>query len=201
MSRRFANQSTGDRGPVAVIKLDKSGGCVDRDSEYMQQFRQAQIREYFFGDVRNPLSPHIQQLDFTDVVIYRFAERRCLPLPLFPPYSHWFHDSMLSVHHLESKMLSSLLPGGETEDASPHSIFDQIEPSSNMQNAILAVVQADPNDSHETVRDASVIGFVYVAEVDHKKRKLRVLAPLSGRVPRRVLIWGHWLETAGELVG
>jgi len=98
-------------------------------------------------------------------------------------------------------MLSSLLPGGETEDASSNNIFDRIEPSSNMQNAILAVVQADPKDSHESVRDASVIGFVYVAEVDEKKRKLRVLAPLSGRVPRRVLVWGHWPETAGELVG
>ena len=98
-------------------------------------------------------------------------------------------------------MLSSLLPGGETEDPLSHNIFDQIEPSSNMQNAILAVVQANPNDSHESVRDASVIGFVYVAEVDDKKRRLRVLAPLSGRVPRRVLVWGHWPETAGELVG
>lgn len=98
-------------------------------------------------------------------------------------------------------MLSSLLPGGETEDPLSNNIFDQIEPSSNMQNAILAVVQANPNDSHESVRDASVIGFVYVAEVDDKKRRLRVLAPLSGRVPRRVLVWGHWPETAGELVG
>ncbi|MCJ1250323.1 Cleavage polyadenylation factor subunit clp1 [Trapelia coarctata] len=175
MSRRFAKQGTGDRGPVAVIRLDKSGGCVDRDSEYMQQFRQAQIREYFFGDVRNPLSPHTQQIDFSEVVIYRFAE--------------------------QSKMLSSLLPGGETEDTSTNSIFETIEPTPNMQNALLAVVQADPNDSHESVRDASVIGFVYVAEVDEKKRKIRVLAPLSGRVPRRVLVWGHWPETAGELVG
>lgn len=98
-------------------------------------------------------------------------------------------------------MLSSLLPGGETEGPLSNNIFDQIEPSSNMQNAILAVVQANPNDSHESVRDASVIGFVYVAEVDDKKRRLRVLAPLSGRVPRRVLVWGHWPETAGELVG
>ena len=97
-------------------------------------------------------------------------------------------------------MLSSLLPGGETEDPS-NKIFETIEPSSNMQNALLAVVQAEPNDTLESVRDASTIGFVYVAEVDEKKRKLRVLAPLSGRVPRRVLVWGHWPETAGELVG
>jgi len=96
MSRRFAKQGTGDRGPVAVIKLDKSGGCVDRDGEYMQQFRQAQIREYFFGDVRNPLSPHTQQIDFSEVVIYRFAERTYLPLPFSTSASLSNQDSILT---------------------------------------------------------------------------------------------------------
>ena len=76
MSRRFARLANGSRDSVSVIKLDKSGGCVDRDAQYTQQFRQAQVREYFFGDVRNPLSPHTQQIDFHEVVIYRYAERK-----------------------------------------------------------------------------------------------------------------------------
>ena len=107
MSRRFAKQGAGDRGPVAVIKLDKSGGCVDRDGEYMQQFRQAQIREYFFGDVRNPLSPHTQQLDFSEVVIYRFAERTYRLLPLLASLFPFFHDSMLirPPHRIQNAVL------------------------------------------------------------------------------------------------
>ena len=60
-----------------------------------------------------------------------------------------------------------------------------------MQNALLAIVTAEPNDFVEAVRDSSVLGFVFVAEVDEKKRRLRVLAPMSGRLPRRVMIWGE----------
>ena len=70
-----------------------------------------------------------------------------------------------------------------------------------MQNAILAIVHADPHDSHETIRDASVIGFIYVAEVDEKRKKLRILAPLSGRLPNKAIVWGVWPEGAGDLVG
>ena len=86
MSRRFARQGDGSRDSVSVIKLDKSGGCVDRDAQYTQQSLQAQIREYFFGDVRNPLSPHTQQIDLHEVVIYRHAERE--PYSSLPSFSN-----------------------------------------------------------------------------------------------------------------
>ncbi|MCJ1304751.1 Cleavage polyadenylation factor subunit clp1 [Hypocenomyce scalaris] len=175
MVRRFNGQKTSMDDIITVIKLDKSGGCVDRDEAYLKQFRQAQIREYFFGDPKITLSPHTQQVDFNQVIIYRAAE--------------------------SNAVLNSLLPGGETEDATVPSIFDKIQPSSAMQNGILAIVHADPNDSQENIRDASVIGFVYVAEVDEKKKKLRVLAPLSGRLPNRAMIWGSWPDSIGDLVG
>lgn len=70
-----------------------------------------------------------------------------------------------------------------------------------MQNGILAIMHADPNDTPENIRDATVIGFVYVAEVDEKKKKLRVLAPLSGRLPNRAMIWGAWPDSIEDLVG
>ena len=70
-----------------------------------------------------------------------------------------------------------------------------------MQNALLAIVQAAPSDSQESIRDSSVIGFVYISEVDEKKRKLRMLAPVSGRIPRKAMIWGIWPEIAGDLMG
>lgn len=69
-----------------------------------------------------------------------------------------------------------------------------------MQNSILAIVQADRNDSQENIRDASVMGFIYVAEVDEKKKKMKVLAPLSGRLPNQAMIWGSWPEGIGGLV-
>ncbi|KAL8641219.1 MAG: hypothetical protein Q9228_001936, partial [Teloschistes exilis] len=50
MLRRFNGQRIGVSETTAVIKLDRSGGTVDRDEEYLRRFRQAQVREYFFGD-------------------------------------------------------------------------------------------------------------------------------------------------------
>ena len=70
-----------------------------------------------------------------------------------------------------------------------------------MQNSILAIVHADPNDTQENIRDASVLGFVYIAEVDEKRKKVKVLAPLSGRLPNRAMVWGSWPEGVGDLVG
>lgn len=70
-----------------------------------------------------------------------------------------------------------------------------------MQNGILAVVAADIKDKPKHVRDASVVGFLYVAEVDEKKRKVRVLSPMSGRMPLNAMVWGVWPGDVGELVG
>ena len=74
MLRRFNGQKTSAGETIAVIKLDKSGGCVDRDDAFPHQLRQAQIREYFFGDAKCTLSPHTQQIDFNSVGIYKLAE-------------------------------------------------------------------------------------------------------------------------------
>ena len=73
--RRYNGQKTSAGETIAVVKVDKSGGCVDRDEAYLQQFRQSQIREYFFGDANTMLSPHTQQVDFNQMTIYKLAER------------------------------------------------------------------------------------------------------------------------------
>ena len=70
-----------------------------------------------------------------------------------------------------------------------------------LQNGILAVVLAESGDSQEVIRDSSVIGFLFVSEVDDKRRKLKVLAPMSGRIHRKAMIWGSWPEVGGNLVG
>ncbi len=94
-------------------------------------------------------------------------------------------------------LLSSLLPGGEEENVVPP-MFEKVSPSPQLQNAVLAIVQAEPNDSQDSIRDASVIGFIYVAEVDETKNKLRILSPGSGRLPHKAMILGMWPD-AGPL--
>ncbi|EQL32771.1 hypothetical protein BDFG_05159 [Blastomyces dermatitidis ATCC 26199] len=49
-----------------------------------------------------------------------------------------------------------------------------------LENTLLAVTHAAPNAPLHEIRDASVMGFVYVAGVDEKKAKIRVLAPVGG---------------------
>ena len=93
------------------------------------------------------------------------------------------------------------MPGDANEDSMIPPIFNKIEPSAQMQNAMLAIVHAEAHDPQESIRDASVIGFVYVAEVDEKRKKLKVLAPLSGRLPNKAMVWGSWPEGVTDLVG
>lgn len=63
-----------------------------------------------------------------------------------------------------------------------------------MVSTLLAITTAEPGESPEAIRDASILGFVFVNEVDEKTRKLKVLAPLGGRVPRKAMLWSGWPE-------
>lgn len=171
MFRRFSKPG------VSILKLDKSGGCVDRDVTYLQQARDTQVKEYFFGSPQSMLSPHSQQISFDEVLIYRVSSE-------------------------SSDFLDSLLPGDDEYTSSSDKIFEKLdEPTSMMQNATLAIVQAEPTDTPETVRDSSVIGFVFISEVDDKRRKIRMLTPMTGRLPKKVLIWGTFPEPVANLLG
>jgi polyribonucleotide 5'-hydroxyl-kinase len=74
MMRRFSSYRTSSGEAITLVKLDKSGGCVDRDDTFMQQMQEAGIREYFFGDTKRTLSPHTQQVNFDDATIYKIRE-------------------------------------------------------------------------------------------------------------------------------
>ena len=91
------------------------------------------------------------------------------------------------------------MPGDVTEE-STSAIFEKVRPSSQMQNAIFAIVNAHPEDTQENIRDASVMGFIYIADVDEKKNKVKVLAPAGGRLPNKAMIWGSWPEGSSDLM-
>jgi polyribonucleotide 5'-hydroxyl-kinase len=194
MIKRFQGKTTNNPGEtVAVLKISKSGGCVDRDATYMKQVRQSQIREYFFGDAlqKTVLSPHTQIIDFNAITIYK---------------------TVAGNKDADSAMMDALAPGGDVDDddtaagqanASEKKIFEKVQPSLAMQGCILAIMHANANEGEqESVRDASVMGFVYVAEVDEKRKKVRVLAPVGGRsMNGRAVVWGRWPEEVVDLVG
>ena len=74
LARRFANQRTSLGEAITVVSLDKSGGVVERDQTFMQQSREASIKEYFFGDSKRTLSPFTQTVDFGGLTIFKVQE-------------------------------------------------------------------------------------------------------------------------------
>ncbi|OWP02685.1 hypothetical protein B2J93_102 [Marssonina coronariae] len=170
MQRRFSTYKTSTNESITLVKLDKSGGCVDRDESFMQQTREAALKEYFFGDLKTTLSPHTQQLAFDDVLIYKVREADGL----------------------------SFLPGGEEEGE--RQLYEKLEPNSMMLHCILAIMYASTADSQDTLRDASVMGFVFITEVDEKRRRIKVLAPMNTKIIDRPMIWGSWPEASLSLI-
>lgn len=238
--------STSSDERISVVKLAKSGGCVDRDATFMKHLRESQIRSYFFGTTvpstassalsssstaigtTITLSPLAQQVDYDNLCIYNITIKS----------EDELNDS------LDSGFDSSFLPGGSNEDDSslqqdyasnpplsqntassgsvpglsslstsqplhhqaiplkklPHST--ELAPPLALENTILGITHAAPNAPLNEIRDASIMGFVYVAGVDDKKAKLRLLAPVAGRVPPRAMIWGRkWPSEVVGLVG
>jgi polyribonucleotide 5'-hydroxyl-kinase len=70
-----------------------------------------------------------------------------------------------------------------------------------MSHWTLAVMNASVNDPPETIRQAPVMGFVAIADVDEDRRRLKILSPVSGQLGNRPLVWGRWPEPYINLLG
>ena len=72
------------------------------------------------------------------------------------------------------------------------------QPVAAMRSCILAVLNADAEATEEEIRDSSVMGFLYVVDVDEAKSRINLLAPVAGRIPNRAIVWGPWPD---EVIG
>ncbi|KAG8167884.1 hypothetical protein KVR01_003573 [Diaporthe batatas] len=79
--------------------------------------------------------------------------------------------------------------------------LEKIEPTPALSHWTLAVMNASVGDSPESIRTASVLGFVYISDVVKDRRKLSMLTPVSGRLGQRPLLWGNWPEQYINLLG
>ncbi|KAL5341673.1 hypothetical protein BJX70DRAFT_43109 [Aspergillus crustosus] len=217
---------------ITVVKLSKSGGCVDRDAAFMKAARESQIRTYFFGNqvptssstlpilpsstTNVTLSPHAQQLDFNTISLYNYTTSAP-------------EDDQNDEDDYDPAQLTtgdSFLPGdGETDwstQRQSESAFGAANDSASgtaagntvplkkvpapapsaLANTLLAITHSSPTSNPAEIRDASTMGFLYVADVDSERGKIRVLAPVGGRVPSRAIIWGKkWPAEVVGLVG
>ncbi|KIW63666.1 hypothetical protein PV04_08651 [Phialophora macrospora] len=180
---------------ISVIKLAKSGGCVDRDVPYMVAFRAAQIKTYFYGNPRLSngvaLQPRQQQVDFSTLTVWR----RVGTTP---------DSSTLTATEEDDE--DSFLPGGadDADDVSPattrvplppNQIFERVTaPVAAMRSSVLAVMNCDGEAEQEVMRDSSVMGFLYVTDTDEVRGRISLLSPVAGRVPNRAIVWAGWPE-------
>ncbi|TGZ84796.1 Clp1-domain-containing protein [Ascodesmis nigricans] len=167
MTRRFEERA---QNPVAVVKLQKSGGCVDREESYLKQTRETAIKGYFFGEPKRTLSPYTLTVGFDEMHLWKVGE--------------------------VSNIGAELLPAGETHS---QPLYSKIEPSVGLQHAVLAVLNADLGDKEEVFAESTVMGFVYVSSVDDQKRIMKILTPVSGRLPKKPLIVGAFPERVSNL--
>ena len=65
-----------------------------------------------------------------------------------------------------------------------------------MRSCILAVLNCDPEPEHPQadLLTSSVMGFLYVTDVDEARGKISLLSPVAGRVPSRAIVWAGWPE-------
>jgi polyribonucleotide 5'-hydroxyl-kinase len=85
--------------------------------------------------------------------------------------------------------------------SSTSTIYTRVTPSAALQNSILAITTALPTDAQDVIRDASVKGYVYVADVDEVKKKVKLLSPQPGGIPANAMVRGKWPEDVPGLVG
>ncbi|EMD69599.1 hypothetical protein GGP41_001255 [Bipolaris sorokiniana] len=178
--RKFSSRTTDPSESVSVIRLDKSGGCVDRSETYMRALRHAQIKEYFFGHGDETLAPSSQTADAADLHIFRVVGGGSA-------------DEANGIEAPVDDYGMPLVPSGV--------LFEKAVPAEGMVNQLLAITTASPNEAHAVIRDSSVRGYVYVADVDESKKKVKLLSPLPGQTPASALILGSWPEPVEGLVG
>ncbi|KAK4177113.1 Pre-mRNA cleavage complex II protein Clp1-domain-containing protein [Triangularia setosa] len=175
---RRQNNKTPHGEPIEIVNLDRPDGVIKQDRQHLLSSRKALIKDYFFGDSKRALSPSVQSFSFDDVVIFRAVDGK------FP--RAW------------DPISANMDKGLDLDD--PTLVLERAEITEEMSHWTLAVMDASVNDPLETIRQAPVIGWVCVSDVDKDRRRLKILSPVSGRLTRP-MVWGRWPEPYVNLLG
>lgn len=205
MARRFDGKPIGGAGrgisgeKVAVVKLPKSGGCVDRDDAYMRAQRAAQVKAYFYGSPQGPaLSPRQQQVDWGNLSVFCLKGGAANTSGGPGGESLAFLPGGVEDDETVDDPAGNMANATTTPGGSGRVLERMSKPLGAMRNCVLAVMNADPEAEEEEVRESSVMGFLYVVDVDEAKGRINLLAPVAGRIPNRAIVWGVWPE---EVIG
>lgn len=184
LNRRF-NQSRGNDNAIPVLRLTKPGGAVESDPAFLKLARAQQVRQYFFGQPHTPLNPHSHSVPFGELNIYRAKSA---------PTSE--EQSFKSGAADEDDDYEPDTAGGSSD-----ALFEKITPSSALMASLVAIKLCPGTHVDEKeIRDSAVMGYLYVADVDETKKRVRFLAPHPQRWGDRALVWGSLPEPLADLV-
>lgn len=181
LNKRLNTSKSADEA-ITVLRISKPEGAAERDATFMRQLRTQQIRQYFFGTPKEALNPHSQSVNFADL-------------------------SMSKAKSASNE--GSNAPDMDDDDDIPYSShmtsasnasFEKVTPSLAMTGSLVAIKFCPGNSDEIAVRDSAVMGFLYVADVDETRKKVRFLAPHPQRWGDRALVWGSWPEPVADLV-
>ncbi|KAI9017058.1 Pre-mRNA cleavage complex II protein Clp1-domain-containing protein [Gaertneriomyces semiglobifer] len=172
LSRRFQSNPA-----VSIVKLAKSGGVVTRDRTHRRALQMHRIKEYFYGTHKNELNPYSSLVNFADASVRRVGEGALAPSSALP----------LGSEPMQSSTRTIPIDAG---DILLHSILA-------VSNAALPETPLTSDEESQLVLHTNIMGFVYVSEVDETRKRMTILAPNPGKLPKRYLIMGglKWLET------
>ncbi|KAK4511529.1 uncharacterized protein ATC70_012744 [Mucor velutinosus] len=154
---------------VSVVKLSKSGGVVERDRQFKTRLQRTKIHEYFYGTPKCELSPYSMLVNYDDIKVWRVGD-------VIAP--------------------SSALPLG-MEGSSNETQVVKVDNYDMCLHSILAILNADQDEHENRLLESNVAGFVYVSDVDDEKRKVTILSPSPGRLPKKHILMGSfkWMES------
>jgi len=79
LQRKYSQDSS-----ISIVKLNKSGGVVSRDKTSRRHAQLQRVKEYFYGTVKNDLTPFSQTVPFGDVIVRRAMEGSVAPSSTLP---------------------------------------------------------------------------------------------------------------------
>lgn len=179
LTRRLHNGKSAEDG-TTILRISKPGATAERSSSFMKQLRTQQTRQYFFGTSKEQLNPHSHTLNFADLSIWRARS--------------------VSEQNDTSNAGDDDDEYGNARPRNNLGTFEKIEPSAALTGALLAIKFCAGHADEDSLRDSAVMGFLYVAEVDDARSKIRFLSPHPQRWGDRALIWGSWPEAVPDLV-
>ncbi|GMM37477.1 cleavage polyadenylation factor subunit [Saccharomycopsis crataegensis] len=114
-SEKIYESLDGQKQFFNVLKFSKSGGCVDKDDAFIRARQQSLIKQYFYGDRKQVLSPYtITSIDYSRLSVYRIVESNKV-------------NTTSATDNSENLDASSVLPIGM--DAEEKALLEELEQS------------------------------------------------------------------------